>query len=301
MEADEINDIKKAGRIAAEALEFGLGLIKPGKNALEILDKIEYEIFKRDGKPAFPAQISINNIAAHCIPDNEYILRKEDVVKLDVGVHVNGAIGDNAKTIVFNDENKKIVEAAENGLKEALKIVKPGIKLWEIGEVIEGGIKQQGFKSVRNLSGHLLDRYEQHAGLTIPNYNNKDNRELEEGMLIAVEPFATDGIGLIEDKKDSGIYKVENLKNIRDGNARDVLKYITAEFNTLPFAKRWLVKKFPEYKVSFALRLLKQEGILHEYKQLWEKENGLVSQAEHTILVGEPCVVTTKVSSNGKV
>ncbi len=294
MEADEINDIKKAGRIAAEALEFGCGLIKEGKNALEVLDRVEENIFKKGGKPAFPAQISVNNVAAHCIPDADYFFKKEDIVKLDVGVHVNGWIGDNAKTIVFSDDNRKIVEAAEDGLKEALKMIKPGVKLWEIGGVIEEAIKQHGYKSVRNLSGHLLDRYEQHAGLTIPNYNNKDDRELEEGMLVAVEPFATEGIGLIEDKKDSGIYKVENLKNIRDSNARDVLKHITAEFSTLPFAKRWLVKIFPEYKVSFALRLLKQEGILHEYKQLWEKANGLVSQAEHTILVGEPCIITTK-------
>ena len=291
-----MNDVKKAGKIAAEVLDYGCSLVKPGVNALEVLDKIELEIAKKNAKPAFPAQISINNVAAHCIPEDKVVFRKEDVVKLDVVVHINGHIGDNARTIAFTDENKKLVEASEKALEEALKIIKPGARLCEVGGLIENIIKSYGFNSVRNLSGHLLGEYEQHAGLTIPNFDNNDNRKLEKGMVIAVEPFATTGVGLIEERTDSGIYVLSRMKNIRDNNSREVLKFIFEEYKTLPFAKRWLPKKFPEFKVNFALRLLKREGIIQEYQQLWEKSNGLVSQAEHTVIVDEPCIITTKIS-----
>jgi len=288
-----MNDAERAGRFAAEALEYGCGLIRPGENALEILDKIEELIAKKNAKPAFPAQISINQVAAHCVPDGEVVLQKQDVVKLDVGVHCNGLIGDNARTLVFTSEHKKLVEAAEAGLKAALDVVRPGITLGKVGAAIEDAIKQRGFKSVRNLSGHLLQQYEQHAGLTIPNYDDGDATRLEEGMLIAIEPFATDGSGFIEERKDSGIYKVEQVKNVRDAFAREMLQFILKEYQTLPFAKRWLLRKFPVVQVEFGLRMLQRDGVLHQYQQLWEKAAGLVSQAEHTVLIGQPCVVTT--------
>ena len=286
--------IIKAGKIAAEVLEYGAVLIKLGANALSVIDKTELEIKRLNAKPAFPVQIAINNIAAHCIPEKEIVFHEDDVVKLDVGVQVNGWIGDNARTIVFNNENKKIAEAAEKALESALKIIKPGIELGEIGGVIEQVIAGYGFKSVKNLSGHLLERYEQHAGLTIPNFDNKDRTKLEDGMLVAIEPFATNGVGLIEERKDSGIFKVVNIKNVRDNNARELLRFIINEYNALPFSRRWLLGKFPEFKVSFGLRLLKREGVLHEYSQLWEKGSGLVSQAEHTVLVKDPIIVTTR-------
>lgn len=291
---DGNKDAERAGKLAAEALEFGCSLIQPGKNALEVLDKVEEFIVKKNGKPAFPAQISVNQVAAHCIPDAALVFQKDDVVKLDVGVHCNGWIGDNARTIVFSQEHKKLAEAVEAGLRAALDVVKPGVALGKIGGAIEDAVRQRGYKVVKNLSGHLLGEYEQHAGLTIPNYDDKDNRNLEEGMLIAVEPFATDGVGMIEERKESGIYKLEQVKNVRDASARALLQHILKEYQTLPFAKRWLLKKFPAVQVEFGLRMLQRDGILHHYPQLWEKAAGLVSQAEHTVLVGEPCVVTTK-------
>src|SRR3989344_1119016 len=231
-----MNDQEKAGKIARECLEYGCSLIKPGKNALEILDKVEEKIYASGGRPAFPAQSSINNIAAHCVPGKDVKFNEDDVVKLDVGVHVNGLIGDNAKTIIFNNKHKKLVEASEKALEEALKIIKPGVMLWQIGEVIDNTIKSHGFQTVKNLSGHLVEEYEQHAGLTIPNYNDGDETKLEKGMTIAIEPFATTGIGLVEDGKESGIYKVMDVKNARDNNARQMLQIILEEYRTLPFA-----------------------------------------------------------------
>lgn len=289
-----MDDQEKAGQIARECLEYGLKLIKQKVSPLEVLNKVEAKIEALGGKPAFPAQISTNNIAAHCVPGKDIKFEEKDVVKLDVGVHVNGLISDNARTVVFNEENKKLVEASEKALEEALKIIKPGVKLYEIGEVIDNTIKSYGFKTIRNLSGHLIEEYEQHAGLTIPNYNNKDETELEKGMVVAIEPFATTGIGLVEDGKDSEIYNVMEIKNVRDRISRQVLQFILEEYKTLPFSKRWLLKKFPEFKVNFALRLLKRDDIIHEYKQLVEKSKGLVSQAEHTVIVDDELKILTK-------
>ena len=297
MDDIEIENWKKAGRITAQIREFGKEQIKIGASLLKVTEKIEDEIYKLNAKPAFPVQISVNDIAAHYNPGNNdlYIFKTGDLVKLDVGVHVNGCIGDSAISVNLNDKNNKIlIDAAEYALKEAIKIVKPGTRLGEIGKVIEDCIKEMGFNPVRNLSGHEIKKYEEHAGLTIPNFDNKDKTELREGQIIAIEPFATTGIGLIEEKGDSEIYKAVKQKNTRDAIARDILMKILVEYRGLPFAKRWLIKMFPDFKVNYALRLLERDEILYRYNQLVEKSNGLVSQAEHTLLVQDRPIILTK-------
>lgn len=289
-----MNNWEKAGKIAAQALEYGSKLIKVNEDVKEICEKTEAKIIELGGKAAFPVQVSINEMAAHFTPDDEIIKFKEnDVVKLDVGAHVEGHIGDNALTVDLGD-NKDLVKASKLALQEAIKLAKPGTKLFEIGSVIEKTITEYGFKPIRNLSGHGIDVYEEHSGFTIPNYNNDDNTELEEGQIIAIEPFATDGIGLVKDGKLSRIYKVMNVKQVRNDITRNVLKFILQEYNTLPFAKRWLLKKLQGFNVNFALRMLEKDNILHHYPQLTEKSNGLVSQHEYTLMVKDTPIILTK-------
>ncbi|MEK6835828.1 MAG: type II methionyl aminopeptidase [Nanoarchaeota archaeon] len=283
-----------AGKISAQALNYGARLIKINASMKDIIEKVEAKIIELGARPAFPVQVSINEMAAHfTINEDDFKFKENDVVKLDVGAHIEGAIGDNAITIDLGN-NKELVKASELALKEAIKIVKPSTKINEIGMVIEKIIKEFGFKSVRNLSGHSIQEYEEHAGMTIPNYDNKDETELEEDQVIAIEPFATDGIGLVEDGKLSNIYKIINLKPVRDNIARELLRFIAQEYKTLPFARRWLLKKFPSFKVNFGLRILERENILHHYPQLSEKSKGLVSQVEHTLLVKDQPKILTK-------
>ncbi len=281
-----MKDWKKAGKIAAEALDYGCNLVKPGASLLEVTIKVEDKIEKLGGKCAFPAQFSINDIAAHYTAsvEDKTVFKKGDLVKVDIGVHVNGAIGDNARTVDLGD-NKRIVDASLEALNEAIKIVKDGTKLRYIGKVIEKTIVSQKLKPVKNLSGHLIERYTEHAGFNVPNFDNKDDTELEEGMVIAIEPFATNGIGVILDGKKSGIYAIVSENSVRDQITREVLKFIKEEYQTLPFCKRQLLKYIPEFKVNFALRNLTKYDIIREYNHLPEKEKGLVSQAEHTVLV----------------
>ena len=289
---------KKAGKIASEAREFGKELLKENANFLDISNKIEEFISKKQGKPGFPVQISLNGLAAHYtpFPEDKSILQKGDLVKLDLGVHIEGYIGDTALTHeVSTNKNQDLIKASKEALNEAIKLCKPGVKVCEIGEVVNETINSFGFKPIKNLSGHKVDRYILHSHISIPNFNNGDKTKLEEGMVVAIEPFATTGLGLVKEGKPSSNYRLHNQKPVRDPISREVLKFIEKEFLSLPFAKRYLLIKFPLSKVNFALNNLEKQNIIYQYPQLPEKqEDCLVSQHEHTIYIADPAIVITK-------
>lgn len=294
---DELGLWKKGGKIAGEAREFGKELLKENANLLEIAKKIEEFIHKKQGKIGFPVQISINNLAAHYtpFPDDTTFLKTGDLVKLDLGAQVDGFIGDTALTLeVGTNNNQELIKASKKALEEAIKLCKPEVKVCEIGEVVNKTITSFGFKPIKNLSGHKVDRYILHSNISIPNFNNNDKTKLEEGMVIAIEPFATNGTGFVKEGKPSSNFRMHNPKPVRDPMTRDVLSFIEKEFKTLPFAKRHLIK-FPIGKINFALTNLEKQGIIYQYPQLPEKqENCLVSQHEHTIYISDPPIVLTK-------
>lgn len=289
----EKEKIIKAGKIAKEVVDYARGLIKPGMKLLEIAEKIDAKILELGGKPAFPVNLSVNEIAAHSTPAWNDTDVAKGLLKVDVGVHVDGWCADTAFSIDLDndDKNKKLIQAAESGLKKALELFDLGVRLNEIGGVIEREIRRAGFSPVVNLSGHQIDQYDLHAGLTIPNIDNSTSTKLEEG-LYAVEPFATDGFGKVRDGKPSGIFQIKGDGNVRDNFARDVLAFIREEYNTLPFCSRWIYNKFGS-RGLLALRMIKQIGLLHEYEQLVEVSGRNVAQAEHTILLKNGKVVTT--------
>ena len=289
-----IESYQKAGKIAAESLSYGKGMIKKDARLLDIVDKIESKIFELGGKPAFPAQISINDGAAHfCPEDDDETVLTDQLCCLDVGVHVDGCIGDNACSVDLSGNNSELVKASEEALKAAVDTVKIGVAIGKIGKVIEDTITGFGFKPVRNLSGHGLDLYNIHSHPSIPNFDSGETFELEKGQVIAIEPFATDGSGLIQEKGNPSVFVLMGRKAVRVGFVRDILKQIE-EYNGLPFTTRWLTKNFSEAQVRFALNQLNQLGILKEYPPLVERNGGLVSQAEHTLLVDDEVKVLTK-------
>jgi len=281
----EVKDYKKAGEIAAEIKKYSKEIIKPEVSLLEIAEKIENKICELGGKPAFPCNLSIDDIAAHYTPSHDDASKAKGLLKVDIGVHVSGCIADTAFSIDLekNEENRKLIEAAEKALQEALKTTKKDIEIFKIGKSIHDAITEKGFSPIRNLSGHELGEYMIHAGLTIPNYDNQNHTKLEEGAY-AIEPFATIGAGIVYDGKPSGIYRLEERKAIRDSLARQILNFIELEYKTLPFCERWIVKKFGS-RALMSLRLMEQAGIIHQYPQLIEKEHGKVAQAEDSLLV----------------
>jgi methionyl aminopeptidase len=286
---DMTKDFVKSGEIARKAREYGITLIKEGAKFIDIADKIEAKIISLGGKPGFPCDVSVNYIAAHDCPlfNDERVIKKGDLVKLDIGVHVDGAVTDTAVTVeAGTNKNKKLIEAGEKALDEAIKLAKPGVKVNEIGKKIQEVIQSYGFSPIVNLSGHGVGEYEVHTKPTIPNHDNGDETVLKKGDKIAIEPFATTGEGKVIEGKDSEVYEIMNPKNTRNRIARDVLKFILEEYQQLPFCSRWLIKKFG-LKAKLALKLLERDEIIKQFKQLPEGSKGLVSQAEHTLIVGD--------------
>lgn len=281
----------KAGKIGAEVLTYAKSIAKPRMPLLEIAEKIEAKIAQLGAKPAFPVTLSLNYLAAHCtpIPNDKTMFTEEDTLKIDIGCHLDGYVSDTALTI---GPNKELIKASEGALKEAIKLATPGTQLRTIGKKIQETISSFGFSPVFNLSGHQIKQYDLHAGMTIPNYDNGDTTVLKEGQIIAIEPFATTGKGKITEGKASTIYRLIQSKPVRDATTKKVLAYIEKEFSTLPFSKRDLVKKFPT--AGFSLNILEREGILKHYAQLIEETRGIVSQAEHTVLVKDTPIVLTK-------
>ena len=299
MDKEELQKWIKAGRIAGEAREYGKTLLKVDANVFDIAIKIEDFIFKKGAKLGFPVQISINDLAAHYtpFPNDNLCLKKGDLVKLDLGSHIDGFIGDTALTVEVNsNDHKDLINASKEALDAAIKLAKPGNKIWEIGEAVENVIKKYNFSPINNLSGHRVERYILHSGLSIPNYNNNDKTELTEGLVIAIEPFASTGVGLVKEGKASSNYRWPGSSKLpRDPIARKVLDFIKKEINTIPFAERHLINAFPGSRLKWALNILEKEKIIYQYPQLPEKSNGLVSQHEHTIYVSDKQIVLTKV------
>lgn len=281
-----IDEWKKAGHIAHEALVYGASLIKADVKLSDVSDAVEKKIYELGGELAFPVNISLNEVAAHDtpFPIEERRFGKDDIVKLDVGVHINGAIGDTAMTIDISGKNSKLVSASKEALNEAIKMIKPGVKTKEIGKVVEATIQKYGFQPIRNLSGHQIKEYHLHAGLTIPNYDDGSNNVLKEGMIIAVEPFATSGEGFIQEGPNAEIFSLMQKRPLRSLFAREALKLLESR-NNLPTSSRWLAQKMGALKSSFALKEMNQNDMLHLYPALIEVKKGLVSQAEHTLLV----------------
>jgi methionyl aminopeptidase len=281
----------KAGKIASEAREYGRSLVVVGANLLEVTEKIEAKIIELGGKIAFPAQLSRNSTAAHynAVVNDKTIFLEGDLVKLDVGAHVDGAIGDTACTIDLGN-NSKLVKASEDALKAAIETAKPGVEVREIGKAINKVISAAGFSPIKNLGGHGLGEYQIHTSPSIPNFDNGDKTVLKEGDHIAIEPFATDGSGVVVEGAGSEVYLFQGKKPIRSLMARKIMKYIETEYNGLPFAKRWIAKKFTGVNVAFVL--LERAGAIYHYPRLVEKKKGMVSQSEHSLIVGGP--VTTE-------
>ncbi len=294
----ETQKILHAGKIASETREYAKSIIKKNMLLLEIAEKIEKKIIELGGKPAFPVNTSINEIAAHYTPSSDDKTLSHGLLKVDFGVHIDGWCSDQSFSMDLenSEENKKLIQASKDALENAIKIInqQDNLTTGEIGKTIQKTIESQGFSPIINLSGHQIEQYNLHAGLTIPNIDNKSTETISQG-LYAIEPFVTNGNGKVRDGKPSGIYMLTNPKTPRMPIAREVLEYIGEEYQTLPFCSRWIVKKFG-IKALFALKQLEQSGSLHQFPQLVESSNSKVAQTEHTILINEngEVIVTTE-------
>ena len=296
MEPNELENWRKAGKIAMEALEYGKSLVKNGANIREVCDKIDAKIIQLGAKPAWPTQVGMNGIAAHSTPDPEDdAVFDNQLVCLDVGAHIDGCVGDTAATIDLSGKHAHFLKAASEALEAAIKVVKPGVSLGEIGKVIQETIAKHGLVPIRNLSGHGLSQWVIHDSPSVPNYDSNDARVLQKGQIIAIEPFATNGAGMIYESERANIFSLEQVRPVRSPFAREILDFIKKEYNTLPFTTRWISAKFGKGKASLALSELNRLGILHAHPPLIEKNKGQVAVFEKTLYIGDTVEVLTTI------
>ncbi len=292
---EQILQYKKSGQILAQSLEYALSITKPGVKLIDIADKVENLIRKNSAQPAFPVNISINEIAAHYSPVifDDLVIPENSIVKIDAGVQVNGYITDAARTIVFDEKWEQMRQLARKALDKALAIIKPGTTVYEVGEIVEKTIIKEGFKPIVNLSGHSLAKYSLHAGLSIPNYKipkrlRDKTQTFKAGKAYAVEPFVTTGRGRVKDHSDMTIFRQFREANIEtfSKKTREGYQYISNNFHKLPFSPRWLFNEgFSVEEVEDTIEELINRNIVHGYPILIESTGAPVTQAEETIFV----------------
>ncbi len=289
---DEAYDAyREAGVLAKKILHHGASLVKEGAGLLEMVEVTEAMVIEEGADLAFPLNVSLNEVAAHdtAMPGDERTFSRGDLVKVDLGVQIDGHIADTALTVDLGD-HADLVEASRAALEAAIAIVRPGITTGEIGTIIQATIEEHNYKPVANLTGHGLDRYDLHSEPTIPNIAMVGGAVIEEGMAFAIEPFVTTGSGRISEGSRVEIYQQIAARPARLPSAKRVLKTARPR-RGLPFARRWV----PGDKVDIGLMNLVQSGILHPFPVLHDIPGSFVSQAEHTLIVtADGCEVTTR-------
>jgi methionyl aminopeptidase len=291
------NGFRLAGAVTAKALTKAVELVHEGMPVMELCDKVEAELRSQGCEPAFPLNVSINSVAAHYTPssnDVDVVIPKLGVVKIDAGAHYNGYIADSAVTVSFNPEADKLVEASRESLRAALTHIKRDMRLGDLGAVIESKIRSYGVNPIVDLTGHTIEQYELHAGVSVPNVANGVGYRFSAGVVVAIEPFTTFGVGKIKEDSVGKIFR--GVRKVRTPTRLDekILEYALNR-RGLPFTDRWLANLASREEVQNSISRLVRAGGIYEYKVLLEKSGALVAQFEHTVfMTSNGPVVTTK-------
>ncbi len=295
----QIQDYINAGKIASEVRENARKKYHVGSTLLEICESIEKEIKSKGGKCAFPVNTSLNDIAAHYTaePNDPIIVKESDLLKIDLGVQINGYIADTAVTVCYDPNYDYLVQAAESALKDAMSIMRVGTKSSDVGKTIENTVKQMGGIPIANLSGHSLEQYTIHAGKSVPNIWSIGSFSFQSTEAYACEPFVTtrDGSGFVREGKTRNIFSLTTRKRSKDDEANKLIDFIWNNFNMLPFALRWVLQEWNENTARSLLDKLIQNKIVRSYPILIEANGQKVAQAEHTFIPQENGVTITTI------
>ncbi|MFX1315063.1 MAG: type II methionyl aminopeptidase [Promethearchaeota archaeon] len=290
----KIESLRKAGKIAQEVKKFIKPKIKVGSKAFDIISLAEGKIEELDGKCAFPVNLSINNIAAHYtspLKDDGLIIDEGDLVKLDLGVHIEGYIVDTAFSVNFNEDQslENIIQATEVALDAAKMMAKPKVNTKEMGKKIESIVKGFKFNPIKELGGHQIERWIVHGEKQLPELGTQGGDIMEDGEVFSIEIFASTGEGTVHPTRNAFIYELNPYAGrvpLRRKTSKQLLGYINKNYKTLPFAERWLAKEF-RMGIAFGLQELVQQGKLQAHNVLAEKKGVFIAQSEETILISE--------------
>jgi len=295
---EELEKFRLSGQILRETREEMKTQVHENMRIIDVCEKVEGLIRKKGGKPAFPCNVSINEVAAHytATPNDKSTIPEGSTVKVDLGVQIDGYVTDTAFTIAFNPEGKSMATTAEHALKTAIDNIHADITVGRIGAIIETAIRNRGFKPISNLTGHSVGRFIVHAGTSIPNVAQLSVTKIKAGEVYAIEPFVTqpDAIARVDDSPQKTIYRLIRLRSTKNTYAKQLLKHIETNFRTLPFAERWLIGAIPKEQHQEAFRELLSSKAVTGYPVFVEASKRPVAQAEHTILIKEDgCEVLT--------
>ncbi|HJM39014.1 MAG TPA: type II methionyl aminopeptidase [Planctomycetota bacterium] len=292
LDLEALEKLRLSGRIACSARELAISKVLPGVTLRAVMDEVESFIRDSGGGPAFPAQTSRNAIAAHYCPapNDATVYQEGDVVKVDIGVEVDGWVSDNAETKYLGEDPAlhKLVRASQDALEDALSLAGPGVMVSELSKAIESAITRHGFRPVYNLTGHGVDRWKVHCAPQIPPTPDRHrDTQLLPGMVIAIEPFATDGEGTVGDKGRAEVFMVLRSPRKMKGVDRDVWEVIE-RMNGLPFARCTFPPALRGEKLESSLQRLLRVGSIMAFPPLVDPKPGvMISQAEHTALILE--------------
>ncbi len=283
----DLTNLALSGKIAHLTLDKLEKYVKPGVSISQLYDLAVKLITQTNGVGlAFPPNISINECAAHdtASPNDHRVIPNKSIVKIDIGANVNGMLSDTARTYSTDGTHSKLIKSANAALENAIRIIKPGIRVSDIGAIVQNTIEDYGYKPISNLTGHQMERAELHAGLSIPSIKSSSfghRAKIKKGMILAIEPFSTNGsAGYIESSGDPLIYSAGGKPKSEHG------KLLLEKYQKLPFSLRSATLYLRENgkKVNNLATILNDDRF-NTYKPLIEKSKGIVAQAEHTILV----------------
>jgi methionyl aminopeptidase len=288
---DELEAYRKGGRIISQLRKTIPPLVREGGLVRELCERVEADTIALGGQPAFPCNVSINEVAAHYTSpwDDTSVLPKDSVVKVDFGVHIDGYINDSAVTVSLNPIYRSMIEVAEEALRVGVARIAHGVRFSDVGEQIEKTIAQYGCRPIRNLTGHKVERYTIHAGLSVPNVSGPVPGRFQTGDVYAIEPFVTlkDAAGRVEDSDQMFIFRAVRERGVRSESAKKVVEHVRRTYRTLPFASRWLYSSLGKTVVDDGFSEAVKARCISGYPVLVEASGKVVTQAEHTVIVRE--------------
>lgn len=299
MDEKKLKLAMEVGKASQDAIVAASKLVKPGVKLIDVAEAAEKALKSGGFGLAFPLNLSQNERAAHYSPsfEDQSVFSENDIVKIDFGAEKNGALGDGALTIDLSGKHGKMIAAAELALDNAISMVKAGVEVRKIGAEIERTVEKAGFQPIINLGGHGIEENDLHTGSFIPNYDNGDDTVLEEGSIIAIEPFITTtaGKGQVTEGDSQEIYSYLGGATPRSDGARKILKEIEAKYPKNPFAVRWLSAGMSKFALYSAISELSRIGAIGASPVLVELGKTPVAQAEAELLVeSDNCRIITR-------
>jgi len=203
--SQEIEKMRRAGRVVREVLEYVRSLATPGATTLDLENAADKRMNELGAKPAFkgyhgfPAVLctSINSEVVHGIPSAKRVLKEGDIVSIDCGAIVDGYYGDAAITVPvgqrIDPKTDRLLKVTEQSLHAGIAAVKPGATLGDIGAAVQSVVEAEGFSVVRDFVGHGIGS-NMHEDPQVPNFGEAGRgMKLKAGMVIAIEPMVNAG------------------------------------------------------------------------------------------------------------